>query len=197
MEDFDAKVLEKGNINLVLVREGDIIHLSDGNVFEVLSVGNSQDGHYILDVMYQEKQVSLVFNITGDSLEHGADIVKVELVPNETDSKTFYYPRFEVDVLPVLEVNGEQKFIYAITDLNGLEVKGEQVLKASYKYTIINTLIKQHGRSTTGLKRETIICESEEECMKKLDEISNQFVDADREDSELIKELFIKNCVTK
>lgn len=164
------------NVNLNRMRIGDKIELESGDIFEIGDCW-SAGALYQIAPRGIEKPEIWTFNMHGISMEAGTPsrIVSLIEVSQPDDDKTYYIPKFNVDLLPILKVNGEEKIIMQLLELNGLEVKGNQKLEASYKHVIIAQLLKKKGRDIEVLKEEKIICDSEEDCKKKLDEMSEQF----------------------
>lgn len=182
----------KCNINIAQIREDDIIFLSDGEPRTVKKVAVT-NGIYLLTVLHNDKEITLSYNITGDSLENKEmNLTGVEFVSKPEDDLTFYEPKFEIDMLPILRVNGEDKIVYTLMDLNGLEIKEPQTLETSFKYVVIASLFKKKGRSFQCLKQEKIICGDREACEKKLEEIGSSFVGVNKENEQEIKNLYEK-----
>lgn len=183
--------MEKAIMNII--REGDFVYLGE----EKLLVKGCQKGNcvYSITVERNGKDISLAYDIVGDSMEDPSlNITDVEFVEKPEDKTTIYYPNLGVDVLPVLTINGEDMFIYKLTDLDGLEVKEPQVLKAAFKYVVVANLLKKKDREVQLLKSEKIICGSQEDCQKKLDEISKHFVGVDKENEAVVRNIFEKSC---
>lgn len=186
--------MEKAIMNIL--REGDFVFLGE----EKLLVKDCQKGNgiYSITVERNGKDINLMYNIVGDSMENPSlNITNVELVERPEDKITVYYPDLGVDVLPVLTINGEDMFIYKLTDLDGLEVKEPQTLKAAFKYVVVANLLKKKGRDLQLLKSEKIICESKEDCQAKLDEISKHFIGVDKENESVVKDIFEKTVDNK
>lgn len=183
--------MEKAIMNII--REGDFVYLGE----EKLLVKGRQKGNcvYSITVERNGKDISLAYDIFGNSLEDPSlNITDVEFVEKPEDKTTIYYPNLDVGVLPVLTINGEDMFIYKLTDLDGLEVKEPQVLKAAFKYVVVANLLKKKGREVQLLKSEKIICGSQEDCQKKLGEISKHFVGVDKENEAVVRNIFEKSC---
>lgn len=182
-------------VSLNLVRAQDIITIGDES-FVIKECWNA-NGIFQLKVEKNGKDIILSYNIAGDSLEDPSlNISNLEMVELPEDSLTYYYPKFSVELLPILKINGEDKIIYKLLDLNGLEIKEPQVLEASYKYTVIAMLIKRKGREMSVIKQEKIICDTKEACEEKLKEIENSFKGLDAEDEKSAKESFRKSVDT-
>lgn len=178
------------DVNINLIREDDIIHLENGEIFEVKETWNA-NGIYQCKINYNDKDIVLSYNILGESLEDKSlNITRLEMVEKPDDKIPYYIPRFDVVLLPVLTINGEDKIIYRLVDLDGLEVKGDQVLKATYKHTIEIKLQKKLGRTIEVLKEDKIICNSEEECKQQLDKMNNQLIDIDTTNEKISKECY-------
>lgn len=163
------------NVNINRMRTGDKIKLESGKELTVSENWMAQGIYQMVPV--EEPDCIYSFDITGRNLDPNfkqANVVEFTEVPNEDDDKTYYVPKFDVDLLPVLHINGEDKLIYRLDELNGLEVKGDQTLKAAYKYTIIALLQKKKGRDIEVLKEQKIICESKQEAIKNLKDIGDR-----------------------
>lgn len=163
------------NVNINRMRTGDKIKLESGKELTVSENWMAQGIYQMVPV--EEPDCIYSFDITGRNLDPNfkqANVVEFTEVPNEDDDKTFYVPKFDVDLLPVLHINGEDVFIYRLDQLNGLEVKGDQTLLAAYKYTVIAMLQKKKGRDIEVLKEQKIICDSKEDALKTLDRIQKQ-----------------------
>ena len=182
--------------NIARIRAKDKIVCNNGKTYEVKEcwVANG----IIQLVTEEEPDNILTYNINGIILGDKAgmgygisDFIETKLPDDDT---VYYIPRFGIDLLPVLHVNGEEKIIMQLLDLNGLEVKGDQTLKAEYKYVIVATLNKKLGRDMTQLKQERIICNSKEECQERLEKISSYFKGDKPEDfDEELKKLMTSN----
>lgn len=180
------------DININLIREDDIIHLENGEIFEVKETWNA-NGIYQCKVNYNDKDIVLSYNILGESLEDkNLNIIRFEMVEKPEDKITYYIPRFDVVLLPVLNVNGEDKIIYRLVDLDGLEVNGPQTLKAGYKHTIEVKLQKKLGRTLEVLKEDKIICDSEEDCKNRLSQMEGLLIDVDLSNEKLGREYYEK-----
>lgn len=180
------------NVNINLIREDDIIHLENGEIFEVKETWNA-NGVYQCKVNYNDKEIVLSYNILGESLEDKSlNITRLEMIEKPDDKIPYYIPRIDVVLLPVLTINGEDMFIYRLVDLDGLEVKGNQTLKASYKHTIEIKLQKKLGRTLEVLKENKIICESEEDCRKRVEAFENQLIDVDTTNEKVGREFYNK-----
>lgn len=161
--------MQNKNVNLVRMREDDILVLNNGDKIHVDSCWNNGD-------LFQVKSEDEIytFDILGRSLAGDASSVKELIeVEKESDKETFYVPRFDVNILPVLTVNGSDRIIRTLFELNGLEVTEPQTLEAQYKYVIVGTLRKVHGRDIEVLKQDEVICQSKEECEDLLKSIEN------------------------
>ena len=159
--------------NLNRLRQGDILHLKNGESYTVDDCWIS--GNVIQMVMIEKKDTIFAFNILGRSLDpEGSDVAVLQEVPQPDDEKTYYLPKIEVSDLPVLHINGEDKIIYQLFDLDGLEIKEPQTLVAKYKPVITAKLMKKKGRDLEMLKEEKIICESKEDCEERLKKIDEQ-----------------------
>ena len=184
---MENKVVNK-TVNINRMRTGDKIKLESG---KELTVSENWMANGIYQMIPVEEPDSIYsFNIMGKNLDPNfkkANIVEFTEVPNESDNKTFYVPKFDIDLLPVIHINGEDRFIYRLDELNGLEVKGDQTLKSGYKYTVIAMLQKKHGRDIEVIKEQKIICESKDDSMKTLDRIAKQFTGENLELTELQK----------
>lgn len=162
-------------MNINLLREGDKITLKNGATYELCEAWKANDIYQFL-VKVGEKDVIISYDIQGNSIDNSSlNIVAYELVERPEDKQIFYVPNFECKLLPVLKVNGEERLIFSLNELDGLEIKEPQVLKASYKYCIVANLYKKYNRTTTIIKTQTIICSSKEECEEKLKEIEGMF----------------------
>ena len=180
------------DVNINLIREDDIIHLENGEVFEVKETWNA-NGVYQCKVIYNDKEVVLSYNILGESLEDKSlNIIRFEMIEKPEDKIPLYIPRVDAVMLPILNINGENKIIYRLVDLDGMEVKGDQVLKADYKPTIEVKLQKKLGRTSEILKEEKIICDSEEDFKNRMEKIESQLVNVDNSNEKLSRELYQK-----
>ena len=178
------------NVNINLIREDDIIHLENGEIFEVKETWNA-NGIYQCKVNYNDKEIILSYNVLGESLESpDLNIIRLEMTEKPEDKIPYYIPRFDVVLLPVLNINGEDKIIYRLVDLDGIEVTSNQTLKACYKHTIEAKLQKKLGRTLEVIKEDKIICESEEECRKRLEQLEGQLKDIDTTDESVSKKLY-------
>lgn len=168
------------DINLNILRADDVVTFRDGTSHVVQEAWNTGK-------IYQfrvEDELIVSYDIHGKSIEHPElDIVDIELTEKPEDKQTFFFPKIDVKPLPVLTVNGEDIIIKVLNELDGLEIKEPQTLKASYKPCIIAQLFKKHAREITLLKQEIIICQSDEECEEKLKTIEKQFVDVSDEEA--------------
>ena len=182
------------NININLIREDDVIHLENGETFEVKEAWNA-NGIYQCKVNYNCKDVVLSYNILGESLEDPSlNIIRFEMKEKPEDKITYYIPRFDVVLLPVLTINGEDKIIYRLVDLDGLEVNGPQTLKAIYKHTIEAKLQKKLGRTSEVINEAKMIFNSEEECRDALEKINKQLKDIDYTNKEISSDVY-KNVI--
>ena len=181
-------------VNINRVRAGDEFLLESG---EKLLIEEAWSAGGVYQVKASDGTI-YSFSINGESLEGKGNVL--EFIENETeeDKITYYIPKFDIDMLPVLTINGEDKIIYSLMELNGLEVNEKQKLKASYKYVIIALLQKKLGRDITVLKKENIICQSKEECEQKLLEISGNLKGANIDETETRKEfdIMLKKVLT-
>lgn len=176
--------MEKININRL--RQDDIIKLQSGTLLTVEDVWSAGN---IYQVSSNGKIYS--FSIDGKNLENGDNILEINWVEQPDDDVVQYIPKVTVDLLPILNVNGEDMFIYRLLDLDNLEIKEPQTLKARYKHVIIKTLVKKKGRDIEIVGEKKIICESEEECKKKLEEIEGRLNPIEGElDESSIKSMF-------
>lgn len=170
--------------NLCRARAGDEIILESGEKF-LIKESWSAGGIFQFDV---DNNTILSYDINGKSVEGKESVV--ELIENETedDKITYYIPKFDIEFLPVLTVNNEDRIVYSLLDLNGIQVNRKQTLKASFKYVIVALLQKKLGRDITVLKKQEIICQSREECEQKLFEISGNLKGANIDETETRKE---------
>lgn len=170
--------------NLCRARAGDEIVLETGEKMLVRETWNA-GGIFQFDV---GNDTILSFDISGKSVE-GKDSI-INLIENETeeDKITYYIPKFDIEFLPVLTVNGEDMIIYQLLDLNNLEIKGDQTLKAQYKYVIVALLQKKLGRDIEVLKTERIICDSKEDCEQRLFQIAGNLKGANIDETETMEE---------
>lgn len=171
------------SVNLNRMRAEDFLILENG---DKLRVGHTWNNGDLFQLTEPGKDEIYTFNILGVSVDGKSNVKELVETEWESDKETFYVPRFDVDLLPVLTINGEDKIIRTLLELNGLEVKEPQTLQAQYKYVIVATLQKVHGRDKVGLKQDFVICDSEEECRNRLAAISN-LQDAQDYDSLLTK----------
>lgn len=164
--------MQNKGVNLVRMREDDILVLNNGDKIHVDSCWNNGD---LFQVKSEEEIYT--FDILGRNLNaipgEGKNVKELIEVEKESDKETFYVPRFDVDMLPVLTVNGSDRIIRTLFELNGLEVTEPQMLQAQYKYVIVGTLRKVHGRDIDVLKQDEVICQSKEECEDLLKSIEN------------------------
>lgn len=180
--------------NIARIRAKDKIVCNNGKTYEVKDcwVANG----VIQLVTEEEPDNILTYSINGTILGDKTDYNILDFIETKLpdDDTVYYIPRFDIDLLPVLHVNGEEKIIMQLLDLNGLEVKGDQTLRAEYKYVIVATLNKKLGRDMTQLKRERIICNSKEECQERLEKISSYFKGDKPEDFDAeLKKLMTSN----
>lgn len=184
------------DININLIRKQDKITLKNGQVLEIEDAWH-KDAIYQVKVNYKGKEMILTYKIDGTSLDNDElTITNFEMTELPEDSIVKYIPKFDVNLLPILNLNGEDKLIYRLLDLDGLEVKGDQVMKASYKYVIEAYLQKIKGRSAEIVKEEKIICGSKEECQEKLANIEKSITDVDNTNKDIVSKLF-KDLVEK
>lgn len=180
------------DININLIREDDIIHLENGEVFKVKETWNA-NGIYQCKVNYNGKEIVLSYNILGESLEDKSlNIVQFEMVEKPEDKIPYYIPRVDVVLLPILTVNGVDTIIYRLVDLDGMEIKSAQTLKAGYKHVIETKLQKRLGRMSEILKESKIICDSEEDCRERLEKINSQLVDVDTSNEKISRDFYNK-----
>lgn len=163
--------------NIARIRAKDKIICNNGKTYEVKEVWMA--GEIFQLITEEEPDKILTYNIRGESLSEipgtGYGIKEFIETKLPDDDNVYYIPHFEIELLPVLTVNGEEKIIMQLLDLNGLEIKGDQTLKACYKYVIVAKLNKKQGRDMTNIKIERIICDSKEACQEKLSKISDYF----------------------
>lgn len=181
-------------INVCRLRAGDEITLSSG---EKLLIEEAWNANGIFQFKVTGGDIVSV-DINGKSIEGKSDIESFIENETEADKITYYLPHFDVDMLPILTINGQDRIIYQLMELNGLEIEGKQTLKASYKPVIIASLEKKLGRDTEVLKVEKIICETREECEKKLMQIAGNIKGANLDETETKKEFdnLIKKVLT-
>lgn len=164
-------------VNIARIRAKDKIKCQNEKTYEVKEVWSSGGTFQLITEEFPDQ--IWTYNIHGHALGDlaGCGYTISELIETKLpdDDVAYYIPRFEIELLPVLKMNGEEKIIMQLLDLNGLEVKGDQKLEAMYKYVIVATLNKKLGRDMTNIKTERIICESKEECQKRLEKISDCF----------------------
>lgn len=180
--------MENKVVNINRMRTGDKIKLESGKELTV-NENWMREGIYQM-IPVEEPDCVYSFDITGRNLDPNfkqANVIEFTEVPNEDDDKVFYVPKFDINYLPVLHINGEDIFIYRLDQLNGLEVKGDQTLQASYKFTVIVMLQKKQGRDIEVLKEQKIICDSRDNAMETLDKIAKQFTGENLELTELQK----------
>ena len=161
-------------VNLVRMRNGDRIVTIDAGIHIVKECWSAGDVFQLITEDNPEE--ILTYNISGyclskDSKWHLHELIEV---PQEGDDEIFYIPKVEVNMWPILHVNGEDKIIIKLMDLDGLVVKKKQTLRATYKPVISALLQKKHGRDIEVIKEERIICESEEDCKERLEKIEKQ-----------------------
>ena len=180
-------------VNINRARAGDEITLSSG---EKLTIDEawSAGGYY----QFKVKDGVLTFDINGKAIDNHADIIDFVEIENEDDKITYYIPKFDVEFLPVLTVNNEDRIVCSLMQLNGIEVEEKQTLKAGYKYVIVAVLQKKLGRDITVLKKQEIICQSKEECEQRLLEISGNLKGASIDETETRKDFdsLIKKVLT-
>lgn len=184
---MENKVVNK-TVNINRMRSGDKFKLESGKELTISECWTAQGIYQIVPVEEPESVYS--YDILGRNLDPNfkkANIVEFTEVPSEEDNQVIYFPKFDIDYLPVLTINGEERFIYKLLDLDGLEVKGDQVLKAGNKYTVIALLMKRQGRDIEVLKEQKIICESKKNAVETLDKIAEQFTGENLELTELKK----------
>lgn len=170
-------------VNLNRMRTQDILVLEDGTK---LLVGHTWNNGDLFQLTEPGKSEIYTFNILGVNVDGGPNVKELIETELESDKETYYVPRFDVDLLPVLTVNGEDRIVKTLLELDHLEIQYLQTLRAQYKYVIVATLQKIHGRDKVGLKQDFVICESEEDCKKRLEAIAN-LQDAQDYDSLLTK----------
>lgn len=160
-------------VNLTRMRAGDKIHCSDDKTYTIKDCWSAAG---IFQLTTEENPDEIwTCNISGSSLNDKARINELEEVKQPDDDNIYYLPKFEVEMLPILNVNGEDRIVMQLLDLNGLEVKGSQTLTACYKYVVVGRLYKKQGRDMEVLKEEKIICDSKEDCEEKLEQIEKHF----------------------
>lgn len=163
--------------NIARIRAKDKIKCINERIYEVKEVWSAGSTFQLITEEFPDQ--IWTYNIHGQALGDlagcGYTIAKLIETKLPDDDVAYYIPRFETEFLPVLKVNGEEKIIMQLLDLNGLEIKEPQKLEAMYKYVIVAMLNKKLGRDITNIKTERIICESKEECEEKLEKISAQF----------------------
>lgn len=171
-------------VNINRVRAEDEIVLENGTKLVVKEAWNAGG---IFQIKTEDDTI-YSYDINGKSLDGNSNIETLLEKELPEDKIAYYIPKFDVDMLPVLTINGEDKIIYSLVELNGLEVDEKQTLKASYKYVIVALLQKKLGRDITVLKQENIICQSKEECEQKLLEISGNLKGANLDETETKKD---------
>ena len=180
------------DININLIREDDIISLKNGETFVVKETWNA-NGVYQCKVNHNGKNIVLSYNILGESLEdESLNIVKLQMIERPEDKIPYYIPRVDVVLLPILNINGEDMIIYRLVDLDGIEVKESQTLKAGYKHVIETKLQKKLGRTLEVLKESKIICDSEKDCRERLEKINSQLIDVDTSNEKLSRSFYDK-----
>lgn len=159
--------------NLVRMRAKDKLVMGKGE-FTVKDCWNA--GEIFQLITEENPDDILTYNISGSCLNKGLEYNIQELieVPQPEDEETFYIPKIDVNRLPILTVNGEDKIIIQLLDLNGLEIKRKQKLKAEYRPVITAMLQKKKGRDLEVIKEEKIICDSDEDCESRLKKIEEQ-----------------------
>lgn len=182
--------------NINRLRKGDKVTLDNGEIFEVKECWTANGIYqFKVDSKNKDEELILSYNISGKSLDpslgSGHDIKSFEEVESPEDNITYYIPHFDVDMLPVLHVNGEDVIIYTLMDLNNMYIHEAQKLEASYKFVIIATLQKKKGRDFCVLKTQKVICESREDCEAKLLMMSGNVKGANV-DKKLVEEEFTK-----
>ena len=159
-------------MNINLLRPGDKITLKNQAVYELQSF-EPKGGTY--EVLITDQILN--YNLDGTCLQHSSlNIESYELVARDDDNVPYYIPRIEVESMPILEVNGENMIIPTILNLDGLEIKEPQTLKASFKPTVVAHLIKKLGREINVIKTEYSVCESEKEAEDKVNEIKSRYI---------------------
>ena len=171
-------------LNINRLRAGDEIKLETGDTLLVKEAW-SAGGIYQFKV---EDDSILSFDINGQAADNHGNMISFIEHETEEDKITYYIPKFDIEFLPVLTVNNEDRIIYSLLDLNGLEVESKQVLHAEYKYVIVALLQKKLGRDITVLKKQEIICQSKKDCEEKLFEISGNLKGANIDETETRKE---------
>ena len=155
--------MQTKSVNLIRMREDDILVLNNGTEIHVDSCWNNGD----LFQVSSDGEI-YTFDILGRNLNatpgEGKNVKELIEVEKESDKETYYVPKFDVDMLPVLTVNGSDRIIRTLFELDGLEVTEPQTLAAQYKYVIIGSLRKIHGRDIEVLKQDEVICQDKEEC---------------------------------
>lgn len=173
-------------VNIARIRAKDKIVCNNGKTYEVRDCWIAQG---VIQLVTEEFPEQIwTYNLHGQILGGlvGASYGIKEFIETKLpdDDVAYYIPRFDIEMLPVLHINDEDKIIMQLLDLNGLEVKGDQTLSASYKYVIVAKLNKKLGRDIECLKMERIICDSKEECQERLEKISGSFKGEKPEDFE-------------
>ena len=172
--------------NINRARAGDEITLSTGEIYEIKEAW-SAGGYYQFKVNDKDELI-LTVDINGKAVDNHGDIISLREIETEDDKITYYIPKFDVEFLPVLTVNNEDKIVYSLMDLNGIEVSTPQTLQATYKYVIVAMLQKKLGRDITVIKKQEIICQSKEDCEQRLFEISGNLKGANIDETETRKE---------
>ena len=167
-------------VNLCRIRAGDEIVLDSGAKYLVIETWNAGG---VFQIKLAEDNI-LSFDINGKSIEGKESIA--QLIENETeeDKITYYIPKFDIEFLPVLTVNDEDRIIYQLLELDGLKVNKKQILKAGYKYVIVAMLQKKLGRDIEVIKTERIICNSKEDCEQRLMQIAGNLKGANIDETE-------------
>lgn len=183
-------------MNINLLRAGDEVIFADNSKYIIKEAWSAGDIYQFV-ITENGKDITLSYEIDGTSLDYAdLNIVSYKLNERPEDKVPMYIPHIEYQLLPVLTINGEDKVIVRLVDLDGIEIKEPQVLKANYKHSIVVSLLKKFERQVTCLKEEKIICQSKEECEEKLKEIEAMFSSKEEKDLDSVKKLF-ENILTE
>jgi flagellar biosynthesis regulator FlbT len=192
--------LENGHVrytesdrNLALVRIKDLVRFKGENDFR--EVEDCWSAGELYQIVINGNVLSYDIN-ANRLMDDTKEIEEIEFVNTEDDLTPKYFPKLDVNLLPVLTVNGEDRIICRLTELDGLEINGPQTLKASYKHTIEARLYKEFKRKRDLLKEEKVICNSEEECREKLKEIEDAIQPVDQRQKDMVEDLFKKITLT-
>lgn len=163
----------QNEINMEILRKGDIIHFVSGEQAEILTAAfNPNDGLYY--IQFDEK-TAFRYNSAGKCEFPNYDVEKVDLITQPDDDKVLYVPDIFCGEAPVVSlVMGDkiisQKLVKTIFDLNGFggaKLPGGSHLEAGIVPTVFAQLKKVKGRDVSVLKTETIFCKTKEEAEKK------------------------------